>query len=224
LPLGEFLLNPSSWEESKSSNWVQQNIPGQSDPILQWISGGARVISFQALVTLDTSYSLTDPSQLQKMGAAAATKATNIVGSIASNFAGVNLPPVGDLIGSLGSGSGNELSIAPYLNYYRSLLYPKYEDGKLRASPPLVVLDVGKTFTPNGINDSVSKDMDIFVVADIKIMISKQLPNLSPMEATVDFKLVQYPFLSRSSDYYSLDTEPIESSGANLTDMITKLF
>ena len=50
--LTTLLLNPESLTETKAANWVQQNIPGQSDPLLQWISGSARTVTFTAKVTL----------------------------------------------------------------------------------------------------------------------------------------------------------------------------
>mgnify|MGYP006303782235 CR=1 FL=1 len=52
---GIFLLNPNTWEEAKKANWVTQKVPGQSDDVLQWLSSGPRTVSFDALVTADTS-------------------------------------------------------------------------------------------------------------------------------------------------------------------------
>lgn len=49
----ELLLNPNSISESKSSNWVKHYVPGYDSPMLQWINGTERVISFTALVTKD---------------------------------------------------------------------------------------------------------------------------------------------------------------------------
>jgi hypothetical protein len=47
------LLNPNSVSESRSSNWVKHYVPGYDSPLLQWINGTERVISFTALVTKD---------------------------------------------------------------------------------------------------------------------------------------------------------------------------
>ena len=52
---GVFLLNPSELTETKSAKWVSHEVPGQSDPVWQWLSSGPRVVTFDALVTADTS-------------------------------------------------------------------------------------------------------------------------------------------------------------------------
>ena len=49
----ELLLNPTSISESKASNWAKHYVPGYDSPLLQWINGGERIISFTALVTKD---------------------------------------------------------------------------------------------------------------------------------------------------------------------------
>ena len=84
--LGVFLLNPSTWTDSKGTNWAEQTIPGQSDPILQWVSGGARKVSFQALVTADTSYFVSGQKiQPGKSSNNTLAQASSIFGGIASN-------------------------------------------------------------------------------------------------------------------------------------------
>jgi len=52
-------VNPTTISERKASNWVKHNVPGQSDPLLQWINGSSRVVSFTAIVTKDLSENLT---------------------------------------------------------------------------------------------------------------------------------------------------------------------
>lgn len=191
---GTLELNPESWEESIVTNWVPHAIPGQSSPIFQWVSGGPRTVTFDALVTKDTSEFLNKPVNPL---AALADAAINAVGTIASSFLGVNLPPIGDLLGGFTSGSGEELGIHNNLDYYRSLCYPKYVDGIVDSSPPLIALYAGKTFntqlTDPG-TDSISPDTTVWILVDLKIRITKQLPNLTPMEAMVSFRLMQYPF------------------------------
>ena len=191
-PYCRFLLNPASWDEHKSSNWIAHAIPGESDPILQWTSGGARTITVDALVTKDHSgFDLVNPpSAVDKL----VDQAITVVGNIASSFLGVNVPAIGDLLPIGASGKGEDLSIDGYLNYYRSLLYPLTENNKttLVGSPPLVALFVGKTLSKNLASEDISVDTDLWVVTDLRIRITKQLPNLAPMEATVSFQLVQY--------------------------------
>src|SRR5215469_2331969 len=79
-PNGLFLLNPSTWEEHKSANWVQQQVPGNSDPILQWLASGPRTVTFDAMVTLDNS------DFLKQRGAIANASSGNFIASIAAKF------------------------------------------------------------------------------------------------------------------------------------------
>lgn len=187
-----FLLNPSAWEEHKSSNWIAHQIPGESDPILQWTSGGARTITVDALVTKDHSgYDLVSPPDpIAKL----VDQALTVVGNIASSFLGINVPAIGDLLPIGDQGEGENLSIESYLNYYRSLMYPLTENDKstLAGAPPLVALFVGKTLSKNLASADISVDTDLWVVTDLRIRVTKQLPNLAPMEATVSFQLTQY--------------------------------
>lgn len=192
---GVFLLNPTSWQESKSANWVEHAIPGQSDPVLQWISSGPRIVTFDALVTADTSDFIsgqkkpgeeTDPLK----------KSTTFIGSIAAAFFKVPAPTPRETDNAT---RGTNLDISNYLNYYRSLLYPVYDKvdnpTKLRGSPPLLVLYAGNAFNNiplGGPGTKVSSENDLWVLTDLQINITKQLPNLAPLEATVSFKLMQY--------------------------------
>lgn len=194
-PEGTFLLNPSTWEENKSSNWSPNMIPGQSGPIYQWISGGPRIVSFEALVTNDTSHYLNPPKQ---ESGSLIDSALGVVGEIASAFAGVSIPPIGDMFGGVDEqAEGTELSIVNKLRYYRSLTLPEYNEDKnaIIQSPPLVALVVGKTFSNDnmvGNNISSGGDATAWAVTNLNIKITKQLPNLDPMEATVQFTLHEY--------------------------------
>lgn len=201
-----FELNPSSWRENKTSNWVGHAIPGQSDPVLQWTSGGARTVSFEALITRDSSHFLEKNDSGSFLGELAG-KALNVVGSIASSIAGVDLLAAGTSLTSIFSaapGEGEELSIAGYLDYYRSLHYPEYAaGGTLVNSAPLVALFVGNTFSNFGAIDTITPDIDIWVVTSVEINITKQLPNLKPMEAKVSFQLTQYTISSISRGHFT---------------------
>lgn len=225
---GFFLLNPAVWDEHKSSNWIQHNIPGESDPILQWTSGGARTITVEALVTKDHSgFDLVNPPSA---AGALIDQALTVVGNIASSFLGVNIPAIGDLLPIGDQGVGEELSIANHLNFYRSLMYPVTENDKttLSGSPPLVALFAGKTFSKNMAGADISIDTDLWVVTDLRIKISKQLPNLAPMEATVGFTLVQYNRRTKDqSDFSQGQADQTASSGSigdSIIDAVSGLF
>lgn len=197
---GLFLLNPSSFDDSKSSNWVQQAVPGQSDPVLQWVSSGARTLTFDAFITKDTSI-LVGESQKKNYEESYQNSVKELFAGLAGSFAKVqeaqfkvaSVPIQGDL------------SITRNLDYYRSLLYPLYEkDGdrrKLKSSPPRLVLLVGDTLynTIKGPGAVTSKDVT-WVLTELKVKVTKMLPNLTPMEAIVSFTLVAYNQESFSSD------------------------
>lgn len=195
---GIFLLNPSSWEESKSAKWIQHEVPGQSDPVMQWVSSGARTLSFEALVTADTSYK---SEHIKKIEAAKdkPKTATEFVADLASSLFKVQIPPKREFADDKLSVN---LDISSNLNYYRSLMYPSYTGseipGRLIASPPLLALFAGSSISKIPYSDSITTSQDVWVLTDLKIRITKQLLNLSPMEALVTFSLVQYNI--RSSD------------------------
>lgn len=191
--LGIFLLNPNSYEESKAANWVMNNIPGQSDPILQWVSSGPRKVTFDALVTKDTSDydSMVINFQEPQTGT---NKFLSVVGQVASAFFQITVPPPRTTRTALGV--QESLDISDHLNYYRSMLYPIYDNidnpRRLRQSPPLVVLYAGSAVTKLPYENKVGSLHDLWVVTNLRIKITKQLPNLAPMEAIVSFELTQY--------------------------------
>lgn len=225
---GFFLLNPSTYDEHKASNWIQHNIPGESDPILQWTSGGARTLTIEALVTKDHSgFDLVNPPSF---AGGLIDSAINAVGNIASAFLGVTVPAIGDLLPIGDQGQGEELSIADHLNYYRSLMYPLTENDKttLAGSPPLVALFAGKTFSKNMSGDEIALDTDLWVVTDLRIKITKQLPNLAPMEAQVGFTLIEYTRRTKDqSDFAQGEPDELGDSGSlgdSLLKAVTDLF
>lgn len=194
--VGMFMLNPTSWQESKSSNWVEHSVPGQSDPVLQWIAGGARTITFEALVTADTSDFISGQKRKPGEETDPLKKSTTLVAGIAAKFFKVPAPAPRT---TSDDDRGSNLDISNYLNYYRSLMYPVYDrvdkPNKLVNSPPLLVLYAGSAinkFPLGGTGTRVGSQDDLWVLTDLQINITKQLPNLAPMEATVSFKLVQY--------------------------------
>ena len=201
-PLGIFHLNPSAFNESKTANWVQNTIPGQSDPVMQWVSSGARTLTFDALVTADTS----DFTVNESKKATEKAKPKNVkeaVATYAMKLFKVPIPPPRSTQVVLKN--SEVLDISDSLDYYRSLMYPTYSDpsGKgvpqrLKASPPLLVLLAGSGIAKLAYSISadskgkITNKHDVWVLSDLRINITKQLPNLAPMEATVSFTLMQY--------------------------------
>lgn len=193
---GVFLLNPAAIEDAKSANWAAHNVPGQSDPIFQWTSSGARTVSFEALVTADTS-DLTDDMVFNKPAEDLdpLSKALTVVSDIASAFFKITVP-IPRTSAQVKASRGNALDISEYLNYYRSLLYPTYDNvvtpNKLQYSPSLLVFYSGSSIAKIRYERRISSQHDLWMLTDLKIKITKQLPNLAPMEALVQFTLTQY--------------------------------
>ena len=201
-PQGIFHLNPSAFSESKSANWVQTAIPGQSDPVMQWVSSGARTITFDALVTADTSDFNVEVTK-KATEAAKPKSVVEVVSSYAVKLFKVQIPPKR---GELVEKDSDILNISKTLDYYRSLLYPTYSDpsGKgvpqrLKASPPLLVLIAGSGIAKLAYSSRITNKHDLWVLTDLRINITKQRPNLDPMEANVSFTLVQYNIRSFDS-------------------------
>jgi hypothetical protein len=199
-----FLLNPDTLSDTKPSNWVAHQVPGQAAPVYQWVSGGPRIVSFEALVTKDIREFPFDVSPDPNPQELLAGAVLNVIGSIASSLLGVALPPLSGLLsGDAGSGTGRELSIAKTLDFYRTLQKPRYDkEGKLEASPPLVVLYFGDTLgeEPNTPQDKIDKYSQLWTLTNLDIKITKWLPNLSPMEAMVSFQFAEYKITSTKNE------------------------
>lgn len=60
-----FQYFPDSIQDSKQTNWDIKNIPGLSHPLYQWISGGAREISFTAIFSRDVQLTQAQKQQLE---------------------------------------------------------------------------------------------------------------------------------------------------------------
>ena len=231
---GTFLLNPATFEESKTSNWSPQNVPGQSNPVYQWVSGGARQITFEALVTRDNFHA--GSSESGDILSNLAGAALNAVGGIASELAGVSLPPLASLFPGPDPGSGTALSIVDKLDYYRSLLHPIYTQGhtSLYQAPPLVVLAAGSTFAgvPTPLDGPIAPPstkasgsyVPVFIVTSLNIRITKQLPNLDPMEAMVNFTLQEYAIRPISSLNFQSGEPPAGGDSFSLLGAIGSLF
>jgi hypothetical protein len=189
---GIFLLNPTAWEESKSAKWVAHEVPGQSDPVWQWVSSGPRTVTFEALVTADTSDKIAKAEEEQSKSSVKTS--IEAVASIAMDFFKITIPPPRNESTALKN--AEILDISDRLNYYRSLLYPEYTDpnnkgvpGRLKASPPLLVLFAGNSISNIPYSDRITNKQDVWILTDLRIRTTKQLANLAPMEAVVTFTL-----------------------------------
>jgi hypothetical protein len=209
--LTTLLLNPESLTETKAANWIQHNVPGQSDPILQWISGSSRTVSFTARVTLDIVENFTVDSygdsmvwkieiepELSNIGKITDSFNSAILSKLYNVSARVESPtttfldqgqPSADL-----SSSRWKQSIQPQLDFYRGLLVPR--TGSLRnqlRTPPLVRLYMGHVLG----NEKHSANQD-FILASYSFNILQTTPQLLPTGADVTFTFIEYSNTSKS--------------------------
>lgn len=200
---GTFLLNPSSFEEAKNANWVQHAIPGQSDPVIQWISSGARSITFDALLTKDKSVLVASQESQTTAANSVASSTKDYFAQIAGTLASVKA----ENVKVQSAPTPDTLDITAHLNYYRSLLHPEYAEQKGRRrlvkSPPRLVLLAGSSVANKAYGAQITNKNETWVLTDLKIKTTKMLPNLAPMEAIVSFTLVLYNQESFSANDFS---------------------
>lgn len=61
-----FQYFPATISDSQATNYQTKVIPGLSHPLYQWTSGGARVISFEAIFTRDRTFTKQENESLKK--------------------------------------------------------------------------------------------------------------------------------------------------------------
>lgn len=203
--LTTLLLNPESITEAKAATWIQHNVPGQSDPLLQWISGSSRTVTFTAKVTLDLVENFTvnssgnpdiwklevepELSRTESItdgyNSAILSKLYNVSGRISQPFTASTQ----DLVqNDLTSHTRWTQSIQPQLDFYRGLLVPR--TGSLRnqvRTPPLVRLYMGDVLG----RASYSAHQD-FILASYSFNILQTTPELLPTMADVTFTFIEY--------------------------------
>lgn len=210
VPIGEpsrpelhtLILNPESISESKAANWVKQYIPGQSDPLLQWISGTERTITFMAKITLDIAenftvnsgsnqeeWSLQIEPELIELSQITSTYDAKVLGRISANQEPTaEDSPLAWSDAEVEATYKWQQSIQPQLDFYRSLLVPRKSSIRgQNKTPPLVKLFMGNILG----GTSVSRDQK-FILASYQINITQTTPNLMPTSAEVTFTFIEY--------------------------------
>lgn len=203
--LTTLLLNPESVTETKAANWIQQNIPGQSDPLLQWISGSARTVTFVAKVTLDIAenftvnagsdadiWSLEIEPELSNISQVTDSYNDGILSQLYNVSSRTNETDLDNLAdqGDLSNTSSTrwKQSIQPQLDFYRGLLIPRKGSRKNQVkTPPLVRLYMGDVLGAA----SYSANQD-FILASYSFNILQSTPELLPTQADVTFTFIEY--------------------------------
>lgn len=199
--LNTLLLNTNSVTESKSANWVKHYIPGQSDPILQWISGTEKVIAFTALVTKDTAsnptvndvdnadvWSLVVSPELDE-------KYKNVDTVPANTLTNLTNAAFRQLTNSQKTKPYWSRSIQPQLDFYRSLVVPREgASSSFSKTPPLVYLRMGTI-----LGDRAGVEQQQFILLNYNLTITEYSPELEPTKATISFTFVEYVPKSKTS-------------------------
>lgn len=203
--LTTLLLNPESVAETKAANWIQQNIPGQSDPLLQWISGSARTVTFTAKVTLDIVenftvnagsdndvWSLEIEPELSRVSEITDDYNAAILSQLYNVSARSTDSDVDDLSeqNDLAEISNTrwKQSIQPQLDFYRGLLVPRTGSRANQVrTPPLVRLYMGDIL--GAATYSAHQD---FILASYNFNITQTTPQLLPTMADVLFTFIEY--------------------------------
>lgn len=200
------LLNPTTISEQKSSNWMKHYIPGQDNPLLQWINGTERIVSFQVRLTKDLAENATitatsansriglfDSNLKFSLNNSVSTKTANILGSLVGKKLGP-LPTPNQPIPNV---TYYDLDITPYLEYYRNLLRPRKSNRKNQVkTPPLVSLRMGDLLGPEELE--VKKR---YILVSYNTVITKLSPDLKPTDATVNLTFIEYTSETRFFDH-----------------------
>jgi hypothetical protein len=117
-----FQYFPSTISDSKATNYQTKVIPGLSHPLYQWTSGGARIISFQAVFSRDRTYNSTEADAVKK-GTGDRGAKISLLGRSQAAYGAAN---------SLGIASNKDprnVDIPSAIAWLRSHLLPEYTDG-----------------------------------------------------------------------------------------------
>lgn len=212
--LTTLLLNPESITETKAANWIQHNIPGQSDPLLQWINGSARTVTFTAKVTLDLAENYTvNAGREEDIWSLEIQPELSKIAKVTDSFNSAILSKLYNVSARLTTEQPNltntsntrwKQSIQPQLDFYRGLLIPR--TGSLKnqlRTPPLVRLYMGDIL--GATNYSANQD---FILASYSFNITQTTPELLPTSADVTFTFIEYS--SRSKSITPKETPAVE--------------
>lgn len=231
-PNNTLILNTNSISESKSANWVKHYVPGQSDPLMQWISGTEKTISFSALVTKDvaqnpTVYENNDGSiwnlvikpELYERYA----NADDVPASILESTNAINDVPGRTFEISKVTKPSRPYwtrSIQPQLDFYRSLVIPRQgTSAAFTKTPPLVYLRMGTI-----LGERSEVESQKFILLNYSMNITEFSPELEPTKAIVTFTFVEYVDKGKTSQPQqgagSPDTYQVDNSIQSLVNRL----
>lgn len=212
--LQAFQYFPESINDSKSPEWSRKSVPGGSHPIVTFINGGERVISFPAIFTTDDN-----PEPLGVVQAA-------LTGSF--DFGVQTL---------LGGNRKDTVDIPAAIAFLRKFTYPNYDENK-SISPPFAIV-----YLPNsGIIGQLNQALDSIVGAMIQcdVLYEKFHRNGAPRIVVVQLAFVEvvqigdnWKFVGRSQvdkilaaqgrDPYTREVIKADQGGGNLSSLFGNL-
>ena len=199
--INTLLLNTNSITESKSANWVKHYVPGQSDPLLQWISGTEKTLTFTAMVTKDLA---TNPTVTEAKNADVWSLVVNP--ELYERYANADDVP-GSVLKSIVNLDTGAVTITPVskpywsrsiqreLDFYRSLVVPREgTSASLSKTPPLVYLRMGTI-----LGDRAHVESQKFILLNYNLTVTEFSPELEPTKAMVTFTFVEYVAKNKTS-------------------------
>jgi hypothetical protein len=128
--LQAFQYFPETINDTKAADWVRKNVPGGSHPILSFINGGERMITFTAVFTQEEN-----PEELSLVSSLLTGKFELFKGSKRKD---------------------TEKNISSAVSYLRAFTYPEYKQGVSKAPPfAIVYLPNSGIVSQQGFEDSI---------------------------------------------------------------------
>lgn len=128
--LQAFQYFPETINDTKAADWVRKNVPGGSHPILSFINGGERMITFTCIFTQEEN-----PEELSLIGSLLTGKFELFKGS---------------------GRKDTEKNIAAAVSYLRAFTYPEYKQNVSKAPPfAIVYLPNSGIVSQQGFEDSI---------------------------------------------------------------------
>ena len=161
-----FQYFPETITDNKSPEWIRKNMPGGSHPILSFLNGGERIISFAAVFTQDEN---PEP-----------------IGALASILTGSFEIGLSDLFGG-GAERKDTADISAALAFLRKFTYPNYKESVAQA-PPFAII-----YLPNSgiIGQSVFVDSIVGAMVQCDVTYEKFHRNGAPRICVVNLSFVE---------------------------------
>jgi len=115
-----FQYFPASISDTQATNYQTKVIPGLSHPLYQWTSGGARIISFEAIFSRDRTYTN------EERDAIANANGSRSISNMGAGLNGVQQALGSMVLGIMSNSDPRNVDIPSAVAWLRSHLLPEY--------------------------------------------------------------------------------------------------